>query len=121
MISSEEEVTVVRDNGLSKLANILVNYTNGFASGLKIASVTNHVTVSKIDDKEFVGMVGDGFESFLSDLLGGHLRLGNKSFRFGGGDLDESFVGVRSFSAAIEEVGDVGIFFGFRDMSLVNT
>ena len=44
-----------------------------------------------------------------------------KSFRFGGRGLDVFFQAVRIFSAAVEEVGDVGVFFGLGDVGLADT
>ena len=83
MIGGDEEEAVLGKDLLADLTNILIDYTDGFAGGFEVTSMGDHIRVGEIDNNEFIGISGDSFEDFLSDLSSSHFGVGLESFWFG--------------------------------------
>ncbi len=60
----------------------------------------------------------DGFDGLLGEFGGGHFGLQVVGGDFGGRDHEAVFAWVGGFAAAVEEVGDVRVFFGFGHAEL---
>jgi len=77
--------------------------------------VADHVGVGEVDDDDVEGGVAEGFDDGVGDAGSGHLGgevVGGDLLR---GDEGAVFAGEWLFDPAVEEVGDVGVLFGFGD------
>jgi hypothetical protein len=93
----------------------------GFDSGFPDAGMAHHVGISKVEANEVrrpslkVGKDG------IPHLVGTHFGLKVIGRHFGGRNKDSFLAGKGVFSAAIKEVGNVGVFFSLGDANLAQT
>src|SRR6267378_4941201 len=99
--------------GLIDATEARVHGFDGSNGGFEFAGVADHVGVGVIhDDGVELGFL-DGFHDRVGDSLGGHFGLEIVSGDFRRRDEDALFAGEWFFHAAVEEIGDVGVLFGF--------
>ena len=99
--------------------DVFVNGFDGFHCGFEIAAVANHVSIGEIADYDIVRTGFYRLHHAIGNLTCAHFR-----FLVVGGDIRGRrhqytvFVVERIVSAAIEEKGDVGVFFRFSHAQL---
>ena len=81
--------------------------------------MAHHVRVREVHDDGVEIAFFDGVDHRVRHARGGHFRLQIVRWHFRRGDEDTLFAGKRFFDAAIEEIGDVRVFFGFRDAQIL--
>lgn len=104
-----------------------VNLADGFVGGLAAldggvvdAGVADHVGRGEVVHQEFEFALLDAFAELVRDACGAHFWVEVVGGDFGGGHHVADFVGELLLDAAVEEKGDVGVFFGFGDVALVD-
>src|SRR5208283_1376417 len=86
---------------------------DGFDGGFELAGVADHIGVGIIHDDGVELAFFDGFHDGVGDACGGHFRFQIVGGDFRGGDQDAFLAAERFFDATVEEIGNVGVFFGF--------
>jgi hypothetical protein len=79
--------------------------------GGQAAGMADHVRVGEVQDDHVVLAGVDRGDRFVGQFGGGHFRLQIVGGDFRGGDHDAVLTGLGVFLAAVEEIGDVRIFF----------
>jgi len=120
MIARHEEDVAVLFASVVDLADGFIGSGAGGDGGLVDAGVADHVGGGEVVHEEFVLAGFDAVAEFVGDALGGHFGVEVVGGDFGGGDEVAVFVWKLFLDAAVEEEGDVGVFFGFGDVALVN-
>ena len=82
--------------------------------GFELAGVADHVGVGVVHDDGVEFVLLDGFYDRVGDACGRHFGFQIVGRDFGRRHQDAFFAGEGLFDAAVEEIGDVGVFFGFR-------
>src|SRR5260370_4333099 len=85
----------------------------GFDGGFEFAGMANHVGIGVIHDDGVDLALFDGFHYGIRDSLGGHFRFEIVRGDLRRGNEDALLAGERLFHAAVAEIGDVRVFFGF--------
>ena len=80
--------------------------------------MANHIAVRVVTDDGVVFSAFDGGDQFLGQLGGAHFRLQIVGRHFRRVNQDPLFAFKRLFYAAVEEEGDVSVFFSFGDAQL---
>ena len=115
VVGGDEPVGAALLDGLVDASELGVYGFDGTDGGFEFAGVSDHVGVGKVDDDDVEGGVVDGLDDGVGDAGSGHLGgevVGGDLLR---SDEDAVFSGEGFFDAAVEEVGDVGVFFGLGD------
>ena len=82
-------------------------------------AVPHHVAVGKIEHHQAVGIIGKAAKQLFGHRLRAHLRLEIVGGHFAGGwEQGPLFQRVWGFTAAIEKIGNVGVFFRLGDAQL---
>ncbi len=119
MVSGDDGCSVCVFYGFEDATQACVNGGDGLDGGVEDAGVAHHVGVGKV---AYCGvkLVGcDGFCEAVCDFECAHFGfvvVGGDVF--GGLDEDAFFSIKGCFSLAVEEEGDVGVFFCFCDAKL---
>ncbi len=118
MIGSDEETSSRLENGWNEYGYGLVCRFHGLDGGLFISRVCDHVGIGVVYENEVIVSFFDGFDDGLGDFRGAHfghfIEVGDDL----GWNQDMILIGEWLFLSAIEEVGDVGVLFGFGDAKL---
>jgi hypothetical protein len=97
-----------------------VNHFAGVDRSLKNARMAHHVAIGEIADHKIVRAGIPGFHKFVRHFNGAHGRLLVVGFHLAGGrHKDAILTSKRLFKSAIEKVGDVRVFFRFRQAQLL--
>src|SRR5271168_712770 len=102
--------------GFERLINLGeagVDGFNGFDSGFEFSGMADHVGVGVVHDDGVELAFFDGFHDRIGDALRGHFGLEVVGGYFWRGDENAFFAAEGFFDAAVEEIGYVGVFFGF--------
>src|SRR5690606_30034771 len=101
-----------------KLADAIVNHFDGAHGRLHHAGMADHVRVGEVDNNQVKFLRFDSANELIQYLISGHFRL-----QIIGRDLwarhqNAFLAGIDALLPAVQEEGDMGIFFGFRDAKL---
>ncbi len=96
---------------------MLIDIFDRFNDRLPDTSMTNHVSVGEVEDDELVSQL-DAVKDGFGDSGGAHLWMGGELIGFEGRDKVKFLSRAFGFAAAVEEIGDVGVFFRFGDVDL---
>ena len=77
--------------------------------------MADHVAVGIVTDHGLILPATNGRFQFISDLKSTHFWFKVVGCHFGRWHQDTVLAGIRLFLAAIEEIGDMGVFFCFCD------
>jgi hypothetical protein len=103
---------------LSHLVDAAIQRFNRFYGCFHHPGMANHIAVRVVTDDGVVFSAFDGGDQFLGQLGGAHFRLQIVGRHFRRVNQDPLFAFKRLFYAAIEEEGDVSVFFSFGDAQL---
>lgn len=115
VVGGDEEGSAYAADLVVDAAELGVYGFDGADGGLELTGVADHVGVGEVDDDDVEGGVVYRFDDGVGDAGGGHLRgevIGRDLLR---GDEGAIFAGEGFLDAAVEEISDVGVFFGFGD------
>ena len=108
--------------GRKRLKNSAQALRPPFRTALIVASslpgVAHHVGIGEIHDDGVEIAFFDRVNHGVGDARGGHFRLQVVGGHFGRRHQDALLAGERLFHAAIEEISDVRVFFGFGDAQI---
>jgi hypothetical protein len=83
--------------------------------------VPYHICIGEIHDDGVEVALFHGMNYRICNASSGHFRFQIVSRHFGRRNQDAFLSGERLFDAAVEEIGDVRIFFGLRDAQILKT
>src|SRR5690554_7983908 len=96
----------------------LVQTLGGLDGSVHLTGMANHVAVGVVAHDQVVFAALDGFDQLVGYFRRAHFRLQVVGGDFRGWHQDAVFAFKRSFQAAIEEEGHVGVLLGFGNAQL---
>ena len=113
VVGGDEHGAALGADGRLDAAETGVNGFYCFNCRFDFAGVAHHIGVGEVHDNYVEGSVFNCLHYGVGDTGGAHLGFQIVGRDFGRGHEQAFFAGERLFDASVEEVGDVGIFFGF--------
>lgn len=118
MIGGDEGDAVFGEGRFDDAFELGVDFFERDEERFLVAGVSDHVGIGEIDEDK-VGAFFDTLDRFVRNFFGTHLwRLIMGRDVLAALDEDVFFVLVGQLAAAVEEVGGVGVFLRFGDVSL---
>ena len=119
VIGGDDPRAAARTQRLKNSPEAGVDRLAGFDGCFELAGVADHVRICKIHDDGVEIALFDCVDDGIRNACGGHLRLQVVGGNFLRRDDDSLFAGEWLFDAAIEEIGDVRVFFRFGDAKIL--
>ena len=119
MVCGEQHCVAVGD---CLVHHVLHQFVDGFhrlGDGRVNTGVTHHVAVGEVQDDHILFFAPDLGDELFRHFGGAHLRQQVIGGHLGAVHQDAFLVFEHGLTAAVEEEGDVGVFFSFRDAELV--
>ena len=118
MIGGDEQGAAGGLHGCLDGTKAAIHRLAGGDGGGQAAGMAHHIGIGEVQHDQIMRAGGDGGHRLFSQLRRAHFRLQVIGRHFGGGHHDARLAGQHCLLAAIEEVGDVGVFFGLGHAQL---
>ena len=121
VVRRQQGAAAHRQDLLQHLIDAVVHRSDGLFRRFQNARVADHVAVGEVQDHHVVLAGGELFEHLFGHFVSAHFRLQIVSGHLGGRDEHAHLARIGRLDAAVEEEGDVRVFFRFGDAQLLFT